>query len=274
MGQSNLFVSSEDLSSKLDTILVNQQRILQNQNSISNLLETTATKDNQLLIIQQFAKYEVTLDMMVKKLSKTSHMNESPENVKQSNNIAVEEIKRVEDLDKLEKLLQDKQIMEDFVDRLSLVCGQKGSGNGLNNCYLLVDRIFSRQFMTLCSWAGGARDKKEKIPFKIYKNVINLFFKVIHLSDTTFTLKDCEEFFKNVIRNSTRRSQSNMLRNSAVKRRPKDMSYTIEKKVRTDVDEEKVEENLIEPTEDEGRPDNEEEKADDDGNEADVEEII
>lgn len=230
LGQTHFFGSSEDLNNKLDTILVNQERIIQNQNSILKELETTATKDNQLLIIQQLAKYEVTLDMMIQKLGKTAPMNKSPENEKQSNNIVLEEIKKVDDLEKFENLLQDKQMMEDFVDRLSVVCGQKGSGNGLNNCYLLVDRIFSRQFMTLCSWAGGARDKKEKVPFKMYKNVINLFFKVIHLSDTTFTLKDCEEFFKNVIRNSTRRSQSNLVRNSAVKRRPKDLTYTKEKK--------------------------------------------
>lgn len=115
--------------------------------------------------------------------------------------------------------------MDDCVEKLSYLCGRKGTGNGINNCYMLIDVIFSRKFMTYCSWTGGARNQKEKIPFKVYKNVISLFFKVIHLSDKDFTLKECEEFFKNVIRNSTRRNESNIIRTSAVKKRPKNLNY-------------------------------------------------
>ncbi|CAH0563081.1 unnamed protein product [Brassicogethes aeneus] len=37
----------------------------------------------------------------------------------------------------------------------------------------------------------------------------------------SFTHKNCEDFFKNVIRNSTRRSKSDLLRTSAIKKRSK-----------------------------------------------------
>lgn len=93
--------------------------------------------------------------------------------------------------------------------------------------------------MTLCSWAGGARDKKEKIPFKIFKNVINLFFKAVSMSDRDFTLKDCEDFFKNVIRISTRRNQSVAIHNSAIKRRPKNLAYSEKRKEGIQNDKEK-----------------------------------
>ena len=250
LSHSDLLGSTQKLEDKLDRILANQETIIQNQNAIVlQLVENTATKDNQLLIIQQLAKYEATLDTIGIKISKTSNSNSLFEKEKENINIVIEEIKTVDDLEKLEKMLQEEKIMKDFVDRLSVVCGQKGNGNGTNNCYILVDRIFSRKFMTLCSWAGGARDKKEKIPFKMYKNVINLFFQVIRLSDNSFTLKDCEEFFKNVIRNSTRRSQSNMTRNSAIKRRPKELFYTKDKgenqNKRKGIEEEKKEENVF-----------------------------
>lgn len=281
LAQSNLLGSSEELNNRLNSILINQEVIIENQNSILKLLGTTATKDNQLLIIQQLAKYEATLNVMANKINKTPCTNDTYENEKKATNISIDKIKTADELDKLETLLQDNATVQDYVDRLSIVCGQKGNGNGLNHCYLLVDRLFSRQFLTLCSWAGGSRDKKEKIPFKIYKNVINLFFKIIHLSDTTFTIKDCEEFFKSIIRNATRRSQSNMVRTSSIKRRPRKLVYTKEKQLEVKVHGKKMEkekegENLKELPEVKGKECSyeEEEQADDDGNVADIEEII
>lgn len=71
--------------------------------------------------------------------------------------------------------------------------------------------------------------KKEKIPFKIHKNVICLFLRVVHLSDENFAFKDCEQFFKSVIRNSTKRSESNMIRSSTAKRRPQNLAYKTQK---------------------------------------------
>ena len=106
--------------------------------------------------------------------------------------------------------------------------GNIGKGHGFNNCYVLIDKFFSRKFMTFCSWDGGDRKNSEKIPFKMYRNTINLFFRLIHLSDNDFTLTECEQFFKKVIHNSTRRSQSSMIWASKTKQKPKKLAYQMQ----------------------------------------------
>lgn len=211
---------------KINAVLANQTIIIENQNNIIQQLHTFANHENQEIIMQQLAKIETSLDTMGNYLTLNS-CNKSSTSVQKVSVVenTIEQINTAGELDALEKKLQDKLIMADYIDKLSYICGRKGTGNGINNCYILVDRVFSRKLMTFCSWAGGARDKKEKIPFKMYKNIISLFFKVINLSDKDFTLKDCEEFFKNVIRNSTRRNLSSIARNSAIKRRPKNLNY-------------------------------------------------
>lgn len=214
------------MEENLNTILENQKTIITNQNTIMQKIQHIGNKENQELIIQQLAKSEVTLDTLGNYVTLSSS-NESSALLQRGNieEQVIEQISTPSELDELEKKLQNKAIMDDYVEKLNYVCGKKGSGNGINNSYILVDRVFSRKLMTLCSWAGGARDKKEKVPFKMYKNIISLFFKVIHLFDKDFSLKDCEDFLKNVIRNSTRRYQSKEIRKSAVKRRPKNLNY-------------------------------------------------
>ncbi|KAF5283126.1 hypothetical protein FQR65_LT14055 [Abscondita terminalis] len=213
---------------KLDKILTNQTIIMENQNV---LLQSLASKEVQEKVAGKLGTIQTTLDTLVSNINFTNSQTikncrfcekRSNSSDETSFNI-IETYNDVENFERI--LLSDKTKLQNYVEKFSYICGKKGNGNGLNNCYLLVDRIFSRKFMTLCSWAGGARDNKEKIAFKMFKNTIHLFFQIINMSDETFTLKDCEEFFKNVIRNSKKRHESSMLRTSKTKRRPNNLSY-------------------------------------------------
>jgi len=223
-------LSLNDLTEKLDLILSNQAMIIQNQNNLlknQNLLETNI--ENQTKIFQKLAKLETMMDLIGEKILSNEFGTSNDGQIKQqSTTLLFEEVEPIEDLKELEELeqkLRNRKIMEDYIEKFSFISGTKGNGNGINSAYLLVDRMFSRKFMTLCSWAGGAREKKEKVPFKSYKNVIELFFRVVQLADKNFTLMDCQEFIKNVIRNSTRRNASNNTRVSTFKRRPKSLTY-------------------------------------------------
>nr|CAH7724162.1 unnamed protein product [Callosobruchus chinensis] len=201
------------LTEKLDKILVNQSLVIQNQHQIIQNQELMASKETQVLILQQFAKLEAMMDSIGNKLCQTPHSEAIPDKIKEHFDSEVEQINNLESLVELEKKLEDPRVMEHLIETLSLVCGRKGNENGLNSCYLLVDILFSREFMTTWSWAGGARDNREKIAFKMYKKIIYLFFRIVQLSDHNFTLKECEEFFKSVNKNSTKRNESSMSRN-------------------------------------------------------------
>ncbi|XP_030745005.1 uncharacterized protein LOC115888657 isoform X2 [Sitophilus oryzae] len=187
--------------------------------ALSTILGNQRTSENQLKILQQLSKLEAMGDVVAGKVSNINCTCKKATPIVQ--NDSIKQIETIEDLDALEESLRDKEIMKEKTEKLSYVCGKRGDGHGVNNSFTLVDRMFTRKFMTLCSWAGGARGEREKVAFKMYKNVILLFYNVIQLSDKSFTHKDCEEFFKNVIRNSTRRSKSDFSRASTVKRRSK-----------------------------------------------------
>lgn len=215
-----------ELMEKFESLIINQDIIMNNQKLILEREGHLSYLEN---IMQLLAKLQTSIDVMAShSINNNCTCNTATQNNNNIDDIFFEPIDSLAVLEKLEAKLANKKEMEDLIQKFSYVCGRKGCGNGTNNCYILVDKIFSRKFMTLCSWAGGAKDPgKEKIPFKFFKNVIGLFFRVVRLSDEDFTLKNCEEFFKAVIRNSTKRNESSMTRTSRSKRRPKSLSYKV-----------------------------------------------
>lgn len=110
---------------------------------------------------------------------------------------------------------------------MSAICGEDGNQNGINCSYILVDHFFTRRFMTKCSWAGGSRNSDEgKIPFKIYLNTMNLFHTLVQRADQGCSMIHCQQFFKKVIKNSTRRNSCGAItRASRAKCRPRKMVY-------------------------------------------------
>ncbi|GBP95636.1 hypothetical protein EVAR_68148_1 [Eumeta japonica] len=119
--------------------------------------------------------------------------------------------------------LKHKESESEMRKKFSVICGT-GKGIGINNCYALVDVMFSRKFLTECSWAGGSRNDCKKICFKAFDRIIYFFFSIIRDSDENFTLVECEAFFKNILRNSVKRSTAKMIRASAAKVRRKKKS--------------------------------------------------
>ena len=112
--------------------------------------------------------------------------------------------------------------MSEQLQRKAILSCGSGKGRGLNNCYALIDVMLTRRFLTECSWAGGSKNATSKTHcFKVYNRVIILFFEVIQHADKSFTLLECETFFKNIFKNSETRIASKMLRASATKTRVK-----------------------------------------------------
>lgn len=56
------------------------------------------------------------------------------------------------------------------------------------------------------------------------------------MADNEFTLEECEMFFKNIIRNSTRRNESNKLRTSRSKIRSKKLACNTTNTSKSDAD--------------------------------------
>lgn len=121
-------------------------------------------------------------------------------------------------LQKFEDDLKNPDLKHEIRNKLNVVCS-KGIGKGYNNCFMLADTMFSRKFMTECSWLGGSRMESPKVPFKSFVNTLNLFFEIIHDSDETFTKMECEIFLKRIIKHSKQRYVSKGLRTSTRKRR-------------------------------------------------------
>lgn len=96
--------------------------------------------------------------------------------------------------------------------------------------------------MTKCSWTGGSRSGEDKIALKSYTKVVEVFFLIINASDERFNQSNCHEFFKNVLRNSTRRNSKPAERISKAKVRPKNLQYK-KKETKENVEEDEVVEN-------------------------------
>ncbi|CAG9760243.1 unnamed protein product [Ceutorhynchus assimilis] len=185
----------------LTNIIENQGIIIENQATLLESLKGLGTNDNQLIILQQLSKFEAMADVMAEKMTNMNSINNC--SCKKSSQIVediyIDRIEAVEQFDAFESKLKDRKIMQENIERLSQDVLQK-----------IHDPV-------LVGW--WRKRRTGKLAFKMYKNVISLFFNVVHLSDKSFTQKDCDDFIKNVIRNSTRRSKSDLLRTSAIKRR-------------------------------------------------------
>ncbi|XP_045473413.1 uncharacterized protein LOC123679900 [Harmonia axyridis] len=189
---------------KLDTIMTTLETVLENQHKI----------------MKELSNFQVVFEMTMKKKNASESHSQ--------NNCDISPIRPIDSLETLKEFnekLNDPEVFTEYVNRLSFICGRDTRMKGIDHGYLLVDKFFTRNFFTLCSWAGGARVPNSKFGFKFYENVINLFFKLVHLADQKFSLEDCEDFFKGVIRNCVRRNNALNIRTSRSKNRPKELSY-------------------------------------------------
>lgn len=100
--------------------------------------------------------------------------------------------------------------------------GQTGDNcNGQNVCYELIDHFFDRKVLLFCSWSGGSKGETTKFSMKNCENILNIFFKIVHSVNITFSRKLLEDFFKKITRNSKKRSEAKGMRQSSIHRRTK-----------------------------------------------------
>lgn len=151
----------------------------------------------------------------------------------------------LDDLNALEKLLVDDKHMQRFSAGMSFICGTSGKARGTDCCYKLIDYFFTRQFLTQCSWTGATRlsdgnvqefagepstsyEVPGKIPLKFFNKTRTLFLHLIIKADKDFSVIECEQFFKTVLKNSKQRVHAKCL-TSKHKNRPKNLKYNVRK---------------------------------------------
>lgn len=192
--------------------------------------------ENQLKIMKELAKIQTLLEVL--ELNK----KQDDRSLKIEIGLNFKPINTLEELKKFSEEIANPIVFDSYFRSMSVICGVQSKCKGIDHCYSLVDKFFTRKFFTLCSWAGGAKIPHTKFAFKSYENIISLFFKLVHQADESFTLEQCEVFFKNVIKNSVRRNESSSVRCSKSKNRPKKLNYKIKMNVNGDenLDEEAI----------------------------------
>lgn len=93
---------------------------------------------------------------------------------------------------------------------MSEIGGTTGKKNGNKIVYLLMDRLFERQLLTMCSWTGSTKkkqEKTEKIAFFKYNRITEAIYKIIHLADSNYMIDDNIGFLKRILKNSISRNK-------------------------------------------------------------------
>lgn len=93
--------------------------------------------------------------------------------------------------------------------------------NGQNIAYGLIDHFFERKVMLDCSWTGESKGGSAKYPMKKCVNILNMFFKLVHSVNNTFSQALLEDLFKRFTRNAKKRSETKGKRQSSIHRRSK-----------------------------------------------------
>ncbi|CAG4934046.1 unnamed protein product [Parnassius apollo] len=114
-------------------------------------------------------------------------------------------IESVSDLKEMDSFLSNIKHRCKLIQQYSQQCSQLEC-KGVTCAYKMLDLIFSRKFLYMCSWTGGSRSDELKIGFKSYKNILKFYFELIHSWDSTYTMQDNENFFKDILKNSAKKS--------------------------------------------------------------------
>lgn len=89
--------------------------------------------------------------------------------------VMVRPINDIGNSENLGQELTNKEKIEKLEPQYSFVCSELKE-NGINCAYRLLDIMFTKDFLCLCSWTGGSRNATDvKIGFKALKNIIYIF---------------------------------------------------------------------------------------------------
>lgn len=105
-----------------------------------------------------------------------------------------------------ETAIRDKKLYEQFVTEMATFGGRSGEKKGYKIAYGLIDQIFTREFLTTCSWTGSSKNNVVKNSFSSATKFLEAFFEIVHLADSRYTKNDAKEFFKEkILRNANSR---------------------------------------------------------------------
>ncbi|XP_049530414.1 uncharacterized protein LOC125948429 [Anopheles darlingi] len=123
------------------------------------------------------------------------------------------------DLENLEELARDKNYVNYVKTRVQGMLRTKrrslkqsmasNRSPGRTYCLRIVDLFFTRFFLTQCTWSGQARGtNNQRIRFKDFVYVINMFHETVHYIDPSFTKEDTESFLKQMLISANYRFQA------------------------------------------------------------------
>lgn len=200
----------KDLSSILTNVRVHEHRIndlVRNQDEIemqlngisdvlNNLNSNTNTLNDKIDVIAQSSAGELNRRAIIIDTSLSQPVDNENE------------------LIQLEKDARNEEFVQKVLTKFGGIFG-KHVGKGGTVALQLIYRIFTKEFLVKCSWAGGARSTgSAKIPFKNHPHVIDLFFKIVQFCDPEYPYQSCIQFLQNRIKNAVQNQLSQNLRAS------------------------------------------------------------
>uniref|UniRef100_A0A1B0DGN7 DUF4806 domain-containing protein n=1 Tax=Phlebotomus papatasi TaxID=29031 RepID=A0A1B0DGN7_PHLPP len=105
----------------------------------------------------------------------------------------------IDELEEFNKKLNDAEFKNDILAQMNKIAGTDGKCNGDKIAFIIADKMFERQVLTELTWTGFSRTGRVKKAFNVYKNIIQLFYEIVHDADNAFTEKKAEDFFKEKI---------------------------------------------------------------------------
>lgn len=212
-----------------NVLLANQTQILEQLNTINKVQNT---------ILQKIASFsEKVGDATFQNNAETdSQVTDFLEvrNTSSTGAFYFKPIANVEKLNELENQLSEENFRQKLKNTFSVI---RSEGKGVDCAYILSDVLFAREFLCQCSWSGGSRGNDTKVAWKSYKNILSFFVEMIRCWDKTYTMKQNELFFKNILKNALKRSLSKKLRASTSRMRTKRSKMQTANDETTDEDE-------------------------------------
>nr|CAH7732212.1 unnamed protein product [Callosobruchus chinensis] len=139
--------------SRYTRIISNQQKMLKNQNMILSALTRMHRSFREGLTKQHQE------EVVIPQPGQATFATQQPTPlsrlfVPNPPSFEFKPISTREELDEFEKNLKDGDYLNTFAANMSANCWKSGRQLGLDVCYFLVDLLFTRRFMTTCSWTG------------------------------------------------------------------------------------------------------------------------
>lgn len=138
-------------------------------------------------------------------------------------------VNSLDELKSLEENCKDEEFVMEAIRSIGRIFGKnQQTGNGATVCLRLVDSLFTREFLTKCSWTGLSRTRSEdgsiitKIGFQRFERVIDLFYQTVSYSDPVYPVEECNNFLRRCLQNAKQRFEEvKGIRNTSSRKRRK-----------------------------------------------------